>query len=424
MRFRHRPSSPYAFLRRHSWLAAAVLTAFTASTSALRAPGPVVRVTTIEAAVLAGSLDANATPGHIAIITPEGRREIRFDGLSLIELQPQRVVGEAKTGEATFLLVGGGRLAGRIVESSTDGFVARTSLDQRTAIQFADLVAIRFHKPENPSRPETLLAEAVARRAPGVDILITRDKFDAAPLRGSIRSLDAKGGTFVFDGRARSFRAEKVYAVVLAPPPGAPAKWGGLIELRDGSALPGRLIAMDDASVRFEAVVGGARTWPIDAVARLRIHSPRVTFVSDLAPIRQEVTGRLHRGWPIGIDQTVSGKALLLGGRRFERGLGMHSRTEMVYRIDRAFDRLIAVIGIDDDYRPRGSVVFQVLGDGEVIFDSGAVTGRDEPRHINVPVSGMKELSLIVDFGADLDLADHAIWGDVRLLRPAGGDEE
>jgi len=29
-----------------------------------------------------------------------------------------------------------------------------------------------------------------------------------------------------------------------------------------------------------------------------------------------------------------------------------------------------------------------------------------------------------VDFGADLDLADQAIWGDARLLRPAGGGEE
>ena len=421
---RHLPSSQRKFLCRNSRLAVAIIIALAVSTSVLSASGAVVRVTTIEGTVVEGSLDAHAISGHVAIVTPEGRRAIRFDGLSLIEFRHRRAVAESKIGEATFLLVGGGRLTGRIVESSADGFVAETSLGGQTAIQFADLEAIRFHQPEDLSRPETLLAEAIARRAPGVDILITRDKFDAAPLRGSIRSLDAKGGTFVFDGRARSFRAEKVYGVVLAPPPGKPAKWGALIELRDGSALPGRLIVMDDSSVRFEALVGGERTWPVEEVARLRIHSPRVTFVSDLSPIRQEVTGRLHRGWPIGIDETVSGKALLLGGRRFERGLGVHSRTEMVYRINGAFEQLVAEIGIDDDFRPRGSVVFQVLGDGGVIFDSGAVTGRDEPRHINVPVSGIEELSLIVDFGADLDLADHAIWGDARLLRPAGGGEE
>lgn len=424
MRPRHTHSSQWSLVRGNPVLAAAALIALAGATSALSASGPAVLVTTIEGKVVEGSLDADPASGRVAIVTSEGRREIRFDGLSLIELLHQRSVGETRIGEATFLLDGGGRLAGRIVESSTDGFVAETSLGERTAIRFADLVAVRFHQPEDPSRPETLLADAIARRAPGVDVLITRDKFDAAPLRGSIRFLDAEGGTFVFSGRERSFRKEKVYAVVLAPPPGESPKWGALVELRDGSALPGRLIAMDDASVRFEASVGAARTWSLEEVARLRIHSPRVTHVSDLSPIRKEVMGRLHRGWPIGIDETVSGKALLLGGRRFERGLGVHSRTELVYRIDGAFGRLVAVIGIDDDFRPRGSVVFRVVGDGDVLFDSGPVTGRDEPRHINVPVSGVGELSLIVDFGADLDLADHAIWGDVRLLRPARGGEE
>lgn len=410
--------------RRSPWLAVFAIILVATATSMLRASGQAVRVTTIEGEVVDGSLDGEGMSGHVAIVTLGGPREIRFDGLSLIEPQHQRAVAKAKTGEATFLLVGGGRLTGRIVESSADGIVAKTSLGERTSIQFADLVAIRFHEPQVSSRPETLLDDAIARRAPGVDVLITRGEFDAAPLRGSIRSLGADGGAFVFNGRERSFRREKVYAVVLAPPPGASPKRDALLELLDGSALPGKLIAIDGATVRFEASVGGERTWPLAEVARLRTNSPRVTFVSDLSPIRQEVTGRLHRGWPIGIDETVSGKALVLGGQRYERGLGVHSRTELIYRIDGAFERFVSVIGIDDDYRPRGSVEFRVVGDGEVIFDSGAVTGRDQSRSISVSVSGVDELSLIVDFGVDLDLADHAIWGDARLLRSADGGQQ
>jgi hypothetical protein len=401
-------------------IAVAIL-ALTASTSTLGASGPTVRVTTIEGEVVDGSLAADAAPEHVAIVTPEGRRAIRFDGLSLLELRHEPPPAATRLGDAVLLLAGGGRLAGRIIESTEDGFVAETALGERTSIRFGDLTAIRFREPQDDSRPEGLFADAIARRAPGVDVLITSDAFDAAPLRGSLRSLDAAGGAFVFDGRERSFRTEKVYAIVLAPPPGEPPKPGALAELRDGSILPGRLVAVDDAVIRFDASVGGEHAWPIERVARLRIHSPRVTYVSDLSPIRQAVEGRLHRDWPVGIDETVAGKALTLGGRRFERGLGVHSRTELVYRIDGGFERFVAVIGIDDAFRPRGSVVFRIVGDGAVRFDSGPVTGRDEPRHVNGPVGGVRELSLIVDFGADLDLADHAIWGDARLLRPVGG---
>ncbi len=46
------------------------------------------------------------------------------------------------------------------------------------------------------------------------------------------------------------------------------------------------------------------------------------------------------------------------------------------------------------------------------------MTGVDPPRDIIVDVSGVADLTLIVDYGAELDLADAAVWGDARLLKP------
>jgi hypothetical protein len=63
--------------------------------------------------------------------------------------------------------------------------------------------------------------------------------------------------------------------------------------------------------------------------------------------------------------------------------------------------------------------VFRVLGDGKVVFDSGVLTGKDPPRDMKVDMMGVNILTLVVDYGDELDLSDQADWGGARLLKPA-----
>lgn len=431
---RHRRSGLRADSKlRRARITAALVATVTLAPCVLAATGAPVRVTTIEGDVIAGVSADGAEAGRVAVETPAGRREIRIDGIALIELHgdtgtdsspgrehdgdPTRRPAGAVQGVELFLR-GGGHIAGTIVDSTENGIIAETPLDPRTEIGFRELSAMRFHDAAPDARSETLLADTLADRKPGVDVLITRGERDATMLRGSVQRIGPDGGTFVFNGRERSFGFDKVHAIVFATPPGEHAPASAVAELRDGSVLPGTLLAMDADSIRFDGAIGGERTWPIDQVARVVIHSDRVAHVSDLKPVRTDFEGMLHRDWPIGVDETVSGGPLMLGGKRFERGLGVHSKTTLVYQIDAAFERLVATVGIDDAYRPRGSVVFRIIGDGRTLLDTGTITGADEPRTINVDVTGTGELSLVVDFGPDLDLADHAIWASARLIKP------
>ena len=48
---------------------------------------------------------------------------------------------------------------------------------------------------------------------------------------------------------------------------------------------------------------------------------------------------------------------------------------------------------------------------------AAAKRGGEQPEEIRVSTAGVKLLTLVVEPGADLDLSDHADWGDVRLLR-------
>jgi len=58
------------------------------------------------------------------------------------------------------------------------------------------------------------------------------------------------------------------------------------------------------------------------------------------------------------------------------------------------------------------------FGDLGFIFD---VQLKDADHPPIVDVRGVKILTLIVDYGLDLDLSDHAVWGDARLLKPRSG---
>lgn len=104
-------------------------------------------------------------------------------------------------------------------------------------------------------------------------------------------------------------------------------------------------------------------------------------------------------------------------GQSFQRGIGMHSQARLTYELTESFSKFVAAIGIDDAAGDLGNAVFRVLADGKEVFNSGQVTGKDQPRPIIVPLAGAKKLTLCVDYGENLDIGDQANWADARLIK-------
>jgi hypothetical protein len=192
-----------------------------------------------------------------------------------------------------------------------------------------------------------------------------------------------------------------------------------IVELGDGSQLPGWLQPAGSEQLTLETAFGSRLELQPDRIVAVVFHSDRVVYLSDMAAVRQETQGLLHAPWPIQKDRSVGGKPMRLGGRRFDKGLGVHARTQLVYALDGQFERFCATIGIDDSVRPRGNVVFRASGDDNVLFDSGLIGGSDEPQDIRLAVQGVSELTLMVDYGEQMDLADHADWAAARVIRAA-----
>lgn len=391
-----------------------------------------VRVERIDGTKLSGDW-VGATPSEVRIsvggsidtfpVDEVARIEFRSASPKTVAEKPRRgsgVPAEEGGAAAEFFLRDGGYLSGYILAPSpAETVLTRTPLGDRQSIPFDRLAGVRLGDPARFVRAEVLFQGALADRPPGHDAIITRDADEPKLLRGLLESISAEGGTFRFSERVRAFRNDKTYGLILAAGALAdrPSRFPVTLLLADGGRVTGVLQRADETELSLETSLGFSSRVALTQVHRLELRSDRVVFVDDLAPDRQILEGLLHRPWPVERDRNLFGGPLAIAGQRFDRGLCLHSRAELTFAINGEYEKLAATVGIDDSVRPMGSVLFRVIGDGKVLWESGPVTGLDVPQEVVVPLGGVSELTLLVDYGDALDIGDHAVWGDLRLIK-------
>lgn len=111
------------------------------------------------------------------------------------------------------------------------------------------------------------------------------------------------------------------------------------------------------------------------------------------------------------------GQTITLNGVAYGKGIGAHANSEIVYDLGGEYSSFVADVGIDDEVGSHGTVIFRVYADGELLYDSGVMTGDSPTRSINVSVAGRQQLRLVVDVAGDNHFWDHADWAGARLVR-------
>ncbi|MBA4492901.1 glycoside hydrolase family 2 TIM barrel-domain containing protein [Paenactinomyces guangxiensis] len=125
-------------------------------------------------------------------------------------------------------------------------------------------------------------------------------------------------------------------------------------------------------------------------------------------------------GWrTVQRDSSIEGNRITLLGDEgeitFEKGIGTHSHSEIVYNLtDKGYQRFESYVGVDRE-DTQGTVVFQVWADGTKIYDSGKMTGSTRAKFISVDISGKKQLKLVVTDAGDGNGHDHADWADAKF---------
>src|SRR5438034_946859 len=125
--------------------------------------------------------------------------------------------------------------------------------------------------------------------------------------------------------------------------------------------------------------------------------------------------GPVERDMSNGGSGAGDGRALSLNGSRYAKGFGTWAPSAIEFRPDGSCSTFTAEVGIDDEAGSRGTVIFQVWGDGQKIFDSGVTTGTTPTKNIQVDLSGVRSLRLetVAVDGTSYDSGD---WADAILV--------
>ncbi len=138
-----------------------------------------------------------------------------------------------------------------------------------------------------------------------------------------------------------------------------------------------------------------------------------VTYISDLTWTDATVGyGTIHQ------DQSIAGNTITLNGTTYTKGIGTHAISNISYALNGKYSTFVSDVGVDqeEDTKGEGTVIFQIYGDGKLLFDSGALT-NDQVGHVNVDVSGVQTLTLVATNGVPNSIDyDHADWAGARLL--------
>lgn len=334
--------------------------------------------------------------------------------LQFTDASPPITVGSG----AALWLDGGSRFSVTEVSSDETHIIFDSPFAGAGKVELDRVRAITFHKNATEAAFSSEFA-AYLKKAPRTDLLILANGAQTMTLEGVFIRLDAQSVTFKWKDTEQTVARARVHALILAPVrrfTDDRSKFVAALGV-DGSIVEGLLSSLAPDKAALEVPGVGRVAIELANVHAIDFVSGRAVAVSSLEPAQVEETPFFDHVFSFRRDKSVSGSQLSIGGVKFSHGLGVHSRSVLTYNIGKQYRRLTGAIGIDDAVGRLGDVVFRVIADGREIFNSGNVKGGQPPRRISLDVTGVQTLVLEVDFGADMDVGDHANWANLRLIK-------
>lgn len=324
-------------------------------------------------------------------------------------------IGADRSFDHAVSLVDGSMLTGAIKSAGDRApgqIILATTWHEPIKLTFTALAGIRLQRAGSADYDDRL-----ARREPGRDVILLAREGKVLAVPSAVESIVADQCEFRVGRKLQTAPLDSLVGIVFGSQPLKKTPMAR-VALTGGDVLHGSLVAIRADGVSLNSEFIGSIVLPLAAVQRIDLASERVVSLVDLEPATTQIKSVLDAPWSVGRNANLRGQPLMIGGRSFSRGLGVHAYTSLAYDLAQPYEAFTATVGVDDSAPDFASVVFRVKLDGRATYESPVMRRGDGPVRVKVKLAGARLLELVCDPTDDLDLGDHAIWGSPVLVKP------
>ena len=387
--------------------------------------GPPVEVSTFSGSEHKGELSALAD-GQLTLTEDGQERKLPLDDVLELRLEAKTEAGDPAAHEV--LLTDGSKLnCGKVTSTGKVMTVEHPSLG--TLEIPSDFVnSIRLAAPANAV---TESWNELTGRQGDSDMLVIRKGQLLDHIKGGIGPITEDKVQFFLGGQENPIDRARLYGVIFGnrKVPEANAISRALLANQDSVQL--KSLKWTGEAFEGELITGTKVTLPLDKIAALDFSLGKVQFLSEITPRKNKTELPFYFAnepipeidleyYGLKINKNFSGKPLQLGKTVYTRGLCIHPKTELAYRLSKEMRRFQAMMGIDQAavQKGQGDVKVRILGDGKPLLEA-TVTHNDEPRKIDLDVTGIVVLEIIVEHAHENDLGvnDHLTLADAKLIK-------
>jgi len=101
----------------------------------------------------------------------------------------------------------------------------------------------------------------------------------------------------------------------------------------------------------------------------------------------------------------------------YNNSISSHANSQIEYRVGKRFRVLRTDYGIDVEGSAQAAVYFNIIGDGRVLFRSKKIGRYDNPRTVEVNITGVDQLVLVIERDTKDNNGFHADWLNPIVIR-------
>jgi hypothetical protein len=349
--------------------------------------------------------------------------------LRLVPLE--RAAAKGDTAKVWIELTDGSRLHATSYGESAGTAVVGLCRGDQIEIPARSVRWVRLNPPRDAIDPQW---DKMVSRPASVDVVVVRrDGSSLDYVEGALGRVTEETVEFTLEGEAIEVPRSRLEGLVYYVPQ-RQERTAVICQVRDGygNCWAAARVELSGERLQVRTGAGAEVSFPLSHIEQLDFAGANVVYLSDLEPLKvewtpllasQAVEESLARLFHPRRDQSFGGGKLRLRFTEdthrveaFDRGLAIHSRTELAYRVPDGFRRLAGWAGMDERAGASGTAELTISGDGETLLRR-VITAHDEPLLIDLPVAGVRRLSLLVDFANEDAVAGQLDLCNIRITK-------